>query len=236
MKFKIVTVGMIPFSEDHLRYICENIEIQQEELIKLDSETRLTIRGKDKKAKIQDRSKNAFDEFKGALQAEYIIVNSHGEDDKEAWEKRTWSVKLVIDQFQAIIKKFEGQKILLVLCGPSCVGKGPLEEVFFNEIFKQQKLNVGKAVIYVDSEQRPPREGESEGNPYHFRNLDEIKKMISKNTNRYIEYDVRGVTQALDLQEVEKLLREKDIVFLEIFYTAIPFLRGEIKRATKEEN
>ena len=230
MKFEIVTVSMIPFSKEHLKYMSENIGIKREELIELDSKTRLTIRGKDKKEKIEDMSKNAFDELKGALRAEYIIVNSNGEDDKEAWEKRTWGVKLVIDQFQSIITKYEGQKILLVLCGPSCVGKGPLEEVFFNEIIKQQKLNVGKAILYVDSEKRPPREGESEGNPYHFRSLNEIKKMISKNPKRYIEFDVRGVTQALDFHKVKKLLREKDIVFLEIFHTAIPSLRKKFKK------
>ncbi|ODS32280.1 MAG: Guanylate kinase [Candidatus Scalindua rubra] len=225
MELKIVTVGMVPFSEDHLKYISENIGIEPKELIKLDSQTRLTIRGKDKESKIKTRAENAFEEFKGALQAEHIIVNPHGEDDKESWEKRTWGVQLVIKQFQAIIEKFKGRKILLVLCGPSCVGKGPLEEVFFTEIFEQQKLNVGKAVIYVDIKQRPPRKGESEGNPYHFRRLDEIKEMISKEPKRYIQYDVRGVTQVLDLNEIGKLLHEKDIVFVEIFYTAIPSLR-----------
>ncbi len=219
MNFRIVTVGMVPFSKEHVEYLSSNLGKSQQELIKLDAETRLRKRGTDKESKIADRAKNVYEEFEGALKSEFIIVNPYGEDNKEAWENRIWGVALVISQLKAIIEKFKGQKILLVLCGPSCVGKGPLVDAV------NKGINLGKAIIYVDSNQRPPRDGESEGKPYHFRSLDEIEKMINKNPKQYIKFDVRGVMQALDLREVSHLLETHDVAFIEIFYTAIPILR-----------
>ena len=220
MKFQIVTVGMVPFSKEHIDYLSTNIGKSQQEIIEWDAQKRLRIRGKDEESKIADRAQKSFEEFNGALQAEYIIVNPYGEDNSQAWEKRIWGVELVIAQMPSIIKKYEGQKILLVLCGPSCVGKGPLVDALTKE-----QLNIGKATIYVDVEKRPPRDGESEGNPYYFRSLDEINKMIDQNPRQYIRFDVRGVTQALDLNDVSQLLNNNDIAFIEIFYTAIPSLR-----------
>ncbi len=219
MNFRIVTVGMVPFSKEHAEYLSLNLGKSEQELIKLDAEERLRLRGKDKEPKIIDRASKAYDEFQGALKSEYIIVNPYGEDNKEAWRNRIWGVELVIRQLKGIVEKFHNQKILLVLCGPSCVGKGPLVDAVSKEI------NFGKSIIYVDSVQRPPRDGESEGNPYHFRTLDEIERMTNKNPTKYIKFDVRGVTQALDLEEVSQLLEKHDVAFIEIFYTAIPALR-----------
>ncbi len=219
MKFQIVTVGMVPFSTEHLGHLSSNIGKSPQEIIEWDAQTRLRIRGKDKESKISDRARKAFEEFEGALQSEYIIVNPYGEDNKEAWDRCIWGVELVIKQLKSIIGKYKGQKILLVLCGPSCVGKGPIVDALKDEV------KFGKAIIYVDSEQRPPRDGESEGNPYHFRSLNDIERMTDENPGQYIKFNVRGVTQALDLKEVSTLLENHNVAFIEIFYTAIPLLR-----------
>lgn len=224
--FKIVTVGLIPFSEDHLKHISINLGIEPNKIITIDSKKRLMIRDQDKELKIYERSKNAFEEYSGALECEYIIINPYGEDDKKAWENRIWGVQLVIDQFIAIITKYKNQKILLVLTGPSCIGKGPLENIFFNEIIKKEKLNVGKCVLYVDKTERPIRENESEGNPYYFTTLDDIEYKNTTEPKRFIKFKVRSVYQLLDLENVKMLLDENDIVFLEVFYSAIPLLRN----------
>ena len=134
-------------------------------------------------------------------------------------------VKLVIDQFYSIIRKYKDQKIFLVLSGPSCIGKGPLEEVFFNEIIKNEKLIIGKCILYVGEIERPKRVGESEGNPYYFKTIDKINTLVNSEPKRYIPFDVRGIKQMIDLNQVNELLLNNDIVFLEIYYTAIPLLR-----------
>ena len=88
--YKIVTIGMVPFSKSHLKHISINLGKKPKEFIELDSKKRLEIRGKDKMDKIIQRSKDAYDEYLGALKSEYIIVNAHGEEDKDSWEKRSW--------------------------------------------------------------------------------------------------------------------------------------------------
>jgi guanylate kinase len=222
-KVKVVTVGIIPFSEEYLEEESERTGVSNSEIMRIHSKRRLMNRGQDEPSKVNDRSNNALSEFKGALLSKYVIVNPHGEDDKEAWETRTEGVQVIINEFRSIVNRYKGHKVLLILNGPSCVGKGPLEKVFFEEICKEEGINAGKAVLYVDKDKRPKRKGESENNPYKFRGLAEINKLGLG--ERYLKYDVRGVTQLLDLWDIQELIQENDVVFLDIFYTAISMLR-----------
>ena len=222
--FKIVTVGMVHFSEDQLMFISKNTNLSPSEILKMDSEKRLKIRGTDKESKIKERIENAFDEHFWALQSEYVIVNPHGEDDKDAWNNRIWGVEQVINQFYNIVNKYRNQKLFLILNGPSCVGKGPLESIFFNEFVQNEKLKIEKCTLTVD-ENRPPRTGESDDNPYYFRTRAEIEKCCTSEPNRYIPFYVRSVKQMIDLEQVNMKLMNNDIVFLEIYYTAIPILK-----------
>lgn len=224
-KFKVVTVGLVPFSKENLKHISTNMGKSQKKIIEWDSKMKLRIRGSEDEEKILVRAKRAYKEFKGALDSQYVLVNPYGEDNIAAWENRIWGVELVVSQLKSILDKYEGEKILLVLCGPSCAGKGPLANALISDFDKRGKINIGKAIITVDEKKRPPRENESEGKPYHFRSLEHINEMIKENPDQYIVLNVRGVKQALDLNEVDELLRTKDIAFVEIFHTAIADLR-----------
>jgi guanylate kinase len=222
--FKIVTVGMTHFSEDQLLFISKNMNMSPSEFVKKDSENRLKIRGTEKESKIKERADSAYDEHFWALQSEYVIINPHGEDDKDAWNNRIYGVELVIKQFCDIVNKYKNQKLFLILNGPSCVGKGPLENVFFNEIAPKEKLKIEKCILTVD-DNRPPRPSESDGNPYYFRTREEIDTNCTKEPYRYIPFYVRSVKQMIDLEQVNEKFMNNDIVFLEIYYSAIPILK-----------
>jgi len=97
---------------------------------------------------------------------------------------------------------------LIMLSGPSCVGKGPLcnaLQLFYPEI--AQKLH--KLVLYNS---RAPRPGEIEGVDYYFRSADELKAMQSK--DNFILLEVRGDLQGLDLDDLFQVLkRGEDVLF-----------------------
>jgi guanylate kinase len=96
---------------------------------------------------------------------------------------------------------------LVLLCGPSCVGKTPLYKSlakFYPELHsKLQKL------VLVNS--RPPRPGEIEGKDYYFRTREQVEKLRSD--KRYAVLEVRSDLQALDIPELESLLQKGDVLF-----------------------
>ena len=96
---------------------------------------------------------------------------------------------------------------LVILSGPSCVGKSPLEKAlarFYPEIYGQ----LGKLVLYNSRTARP---GEVDGLDYHFRARSHIEGLRSN--SRYALLDVRGDLQALDLEELELLLSRGNALF-----------------------
>ena len=96
---------------------------------------------------------------------------------------------------------------LVILSGPSCVGKSPLDkalERFYPELHKRLR----KLVLYND---RAPRPGEVDGVDYHFRKREEIEAL--RGGDRYVLIDVRGDLQALDLEELSAILAEGDAFF-----------------------
>lgn len=98
---------------------------------------------------------------------------------------------------------------LIMLGGPSCVGKGPLckaLKTFFPELDK----DLHKLVLYNS---RDPRPGEIEGQDYYFRSRDEIHSLSKRGD--FIALDVRGDLQGLDLTELRKILSSGKNVFFE---------------------
>lgn len=96
---------------------------------------------------------------------------------------------------------------LVILSGPSCVGKSPLDKAlarFFPEL--RSRL---RAIVLYNS--RQPRPGERDGVDYHFRSRRQIEDL--RNDDRYVVMDVRGDLQALDLGELKALLRDSDGFF-----------------------
>lgn len=106
----------------------------------------------------------------------------------------------------------------IMLCGPSCVGKGPLHFAlikFFPHLAKKLK----KLVLYNS---RAPRPGEQDGVDYFFAPRRVIESFPS---DRYLVLNVRGDLQALELTELEKALQEG----LSPFFEGNPFIATEVQ-------
>ena len=96
---------------------------------------------------------------------------------------------------------------LVILSGPSCVGKSPLDRAlarFRSDL--HQRLQ--KLVLYNS---RDPRPGERDGVDYHFRTRTQIEALRPQ--ERYAVLDVRGDLQALDLSDLNSLLEGGDAFF-----------------------
>ena len=102
---------------------------------------------------------------------------------------------------------------LIILSGPSCVGKSPLRLAlakFHPELWgRLQKL------VLFNS--RAPRPGEREGVDYHFRSRAQVEDLRSKGQHAVL--DVRGDLQAVDVDALTALLRQGDA-----FYEGNPFV------------
>jgi guanylate kinase len=96
---------------------------------------------------------------------------------------------------------------LVILSGPSCVGKSPLHRAlarFYPEL--HQRLQ--KLVLFNS---REPRPGEKDGVDYHFRARAHIEALRLE--TRFALLDVRGDLQALDLTALAALLERGDALF-----------------------
>jgi guanylate kinase len=96
---------------------------------------------------------------------------------------------------------------LVILSGPSCVGKSPLRKAMarlFPELHRRLEL-----VVLHNS--RPPRPGERDGRDYHFRAREQIDAL--RGVERYVVIDARGDLQALDLEELGRILGRGDALF-----------------------
>ena len=96
---------------------------------------------------------------------------------------------------------------LIILSGPSCVGKGPLHAAF-NKFYPEQAAKLQKLVLYNC---RSPRPGELDGKDYYFRSREEIERLREK--QNFIVLDVRGDLQAVDLKDIERRLATGDLFF-----------------------
>ena len=102
---------------------------------------------------------------------------------------------------------------LIILSGPSCVGKSPLDRAL-KRLYPEIRNHLQPLVLYNS---REPRPGEQDGFDYYFRTREAISGMTGD--NRYVVMDVRGDLQALDLQELAALLKKGDV-----FYEGNPFV------------
>jgi guanylate kinase len=96
---------------------------------------------------------------------------------------------------------------LVILSGPSCVGKSPLDKAL-GRFFPELKSRLDHIVLLCS---RDPRPGEEDGVDYHFRSRESIESLRSD--DRYVVLEVRGDLQALDLQGLAELLEKKDAFF-----------------------
>ena len=101
----------------------------------------------------------------------------------------------------------EGAGRLVILSGPSCVGKSPLAKALAR-FHPDLSAKLQPIVLYNS---RSPRPGERDGEDYHFRAREQIDAL--RDRERYVVMDVRGDLQALDLEDLSALLQKGDAFF-----------------------
>src|SRR5436190_18839903 len=101
----------------------------------------------------------------------------------------------------------EGAGRLVILSGPSCVGKSPLAKAL-GRFHPDLSTKLQPIVLYNS---RSPRPGERDGEDYHFRPREQIEAL--RDRERYVVMDVRGDLQALDLEDLSALLNKGDAFF-----------------------
>ena len=96
---------------------------------------------------------------------------------------------------------------LVILSGPSCVGKSPLKKAL-GKFHPHLSSRLKKLVLFNS---RAPRPGELDGVNYHFRTRLQVEALTSD--SRYAVLEVRGDLQALNVDELKALLQQNDVFF-----------------------
>ena len=104
---------------------------------------------------------------------------------------------------------------LIILSGPSCVGKSPLDRAL-KKFYPELRETLQFLVLYNDRDIRP---GEADSIDYYFRDREFVKSL--KKEDKYVVLDVRGDLQALDLEELSGKLDKGDV-----FFEGNPFVGG----------
>ena len=101
----------------------------------------------------------------------------------------------------------ETAKRLVILSGPSCVGKSPLDKAL-GRFYPELRGTLRKLVLYNS---RAPRPGEGDGVDYHFRMRSQVEAL--RGEDRYAVLDVRGDLQALDVEGLHAMLQDSNAFF-----------------------
>jgi guanylate kinase len=96
---------------------------------------------------------------------------------------------------------------LVILSGPSCVGKSPLDRAL-GRFYPELRNRLRKLVLFNS---RAPRPGEIDGVDYHFRQRSQIEGLRAE--SRFALLDVRGDLQAVDVEGLLPLLEQADAFF-----------------------
>ena len=110
---------------------------------------------------------------------------------------------------------------IVVLAGPSCIGKGPLFRAF-RRFYPELSEKFQQLVLFND---RSPRPGEDEGVDYFFRPRGEIEAL--RDQDGYVVADVRGDLQALEIAQIQRIMDDGKIPFFE----GNPFVPGKLREA-----
>ncbi|NCO33393.1 MAG: hypothetical protein AUJ92_07205 [Armatimonadetes bacterium CG2_30_59_28] len=98
---------------------------------------------------------------------------------------------------------------LVILSGPSGIGKSPLHKAL-ERLYPEQAEHLKPLVLYNS---RDPRPGEKDGVAYHFRSRAEIEGL--RGSDGFLVCEVRSDLQALELQSVKDVLNEGNDAFFE---------------------
>ncbi|MCC7494369.1 MAG: hypothetical protein IT204_18575 [Fimbriimonadaceae bacterium] len=116
---------------------------------------------------------------------------------------------------------------MIILSGPSCVGKGPLLAAWRRG---HPDLPFRQPVLYTT---RAPRPGEREGVDWYFRSAAEL---TSLDRTRFFVHPMRQQWRAVDLRDLQRLLAAPGLVVLELSplqvaaFCALPALAGVRRR------
>jgi guanylate kinase len=114
------------------------------------------------------------------------------------------------------------KKRFVVLSGPACAGKGPLQDAV-NRFYPG--LLSAKPVL---CHSRPPRVNIGEIHGKHFYFLPSAFIVSLKDNPNFAVSKVRSDWQAIDLLQIEDLLVGNDLVFAEVFHTFGGLLKKRI--------
>jgi len=101
-------------------------------------------------------------------------------------------------------------KRLIILSGPSCVGKSPLIKAL-KRVYPE--ISFEMPILYTS---RAPRSIETEGIDYYFRSEDTIRSFPP---DRYIIGQTRTVWQAIDIDQMREIFARHDLIIFEIYPT-----------------
>lgn len=110
---------------------------------------------------------------------------------------------------------------LVVLSGPSCIGKGPLFKAL-HKFYPELGERFQQLVLFNDRAARP---GEEEGVDYYFRSRAEVEALRGR--EGYVVADVRGDLQALEVAQIQRIIDAGRIPFFE----GNPFVPGILRKA-----
>ncbi|MDD3629980.1 MAG: hypothetical protein PHF55_02995 [Bacteroidales bacterium] len=96
---------------------------------------------------------------------------------------------------------------LLIISGPSGVGKSPLLKAF-NKLYPNIAKNYKKLILYNSRSARP---NEVDGDDYYFRTKDHLNSL--RTNKNYLVFDVRDDIQALDINELLNNLHKNNLIF-----------------------
>lgn len=114
-------------------------------------------------------------------------------------------------------------KRLVVLSGPSCVGKGPLRAALHRQR-KRLGIEYGEIILCNSREPRlKQRSGPFEVNSYEVHGLDYYflpRGLFSQlDQDRFVVGKVRTDLQAIDIEQVREAFHRHDVVLAEVFHT-----------------
>ena len=107
---------------------------------------------------------------------------------------------------------------LIIISGPSCVGKGPLVDtlnLYFDSVGRPRPH---KHVLYNSRTKRP---GEEDGKTYHFWSIAEQEKE-ELNNSKCTTFTVHGDKQMINFETLENEVKMYDVVLLEIAIDHVP--------------
>ena len=98
---------------------------------------------------------------------------------------------------------------IVVLSGPSCIGKGPLFAAL-QKLYPRLAQRLKRLVLYND---RAPRPGEADGVDYFFRPRADIEALRERPD--HIVVPVRADLQALELDQIRRIIDDGLVAFFE---------------------